>query len=196
MTRSTQTSGRRDGAPRPTRHAAMAVVALAGVAVAALAALAVARSFTISVSKNVSVGSKHEAVASDSKGKTLYTLSGESARPRHLFCTDSGCLGAWPMLTTRSAKGLSKAPGIKGRLGVLKRGKTLQVTLGGHPLYRFSGDGRHQAMGEGLMIGSHTWHAVKASVSSNTTNTTTTTTTTSTTMTTTTSTCRYPPYYC
>ena len=168
----------------------MLAAGLAGLAVAALAGLAVAKSFTVNVTNNVSVGAATESVASNSKGLTLYTLSGESSKPWRLFCTSSVCLQTWPMLTVKSRKTkLSAATGVKGKLGTLKRGSKFQVTLNGHPLYAFSGDVKGQANGEGLNIGSHIWHAVKASSSSKTTKTMSTATTTSTS-----STCLYPGY--
>jgi predicted lipoprotein with Yx(FWY)xxD motif len=173
----------------------MVVAGITGLAVAALAGLAVAKSVLVNVTKNVSVAGKTESVASDVKGKTLYTLGGESARPKHLFCTGVCSTSIWPMLTVKSAKSLTKAAGLKGKLGTLKRGSVLQVTLNGHPLYTFSGDGKRMANGEGLAIGSHVWHAVKASSTKTTKTTTSTGTTTTTTSTSTSSTCSlYPPY--
>ncbi len=196
MTRSPKAGAGRHGGASARRLVVMAAAGLAGLAVAALASIAVAKSFTVNVTNHVSVGAKTESVASNSKGLTLYTLSGESAKPKHLFCTSALCLSTWPMLTVKSAKAkLSKATGIKGRLGTLKRGSKFQVTLNGHPLYAFSGDSKGQAGGEGLTIGSHIWHAVKADSSSKTTSTGTTTSTTTTTTTSTSSTCSlYPPY--
>lgn len=190
MTRSPKAGAGRDGGASARRLVVMVAAGLAGLAVAALASIAVAKSFTVNVTNHVSVGAKTESVASNSKGLTLYTLSGESAKPKHLFCTSTLCLNTWPMLTVKSAKAtLSKAGGVKGKLGTLKRGSKFQVTLNGHPLYAFSGDSKRQANGEGLNIGSHIWHAVKAASSK----TTTTGTTTSTTSSSTPSTCFYPP---
>ena len=193
MIRSPKAGAMRPRAMPARRRLAMLVAGVAGLAVAALAGLAVAKSFTVNVTKDVSVNGKTEAVAADSKGRTLYALGGETSRPKRLFCTASFCLSSWPMLTVPSANAkLSKAAGVGGKLGVLKRGSRFQVTLNGHPLYRFSGDSsKGQANGEGLSIGSHVWHAVKASSSSNGSTTTTTTTTTTTS---TSTSCAYPPY--
>ena len=194
MNRSPKAGAPRAGAIPPRRLVVFLAAAVAGLALAALAGLAVAKSFTVNVTKGVSVNGKSEAVASDSKGKTLYTLSGESARPRHLFCTSTDCLGTWPMLTAPSGHP-SKAAGIRGKLGVLKRGSVFQVTLNGHPLYSFGPESKGQDSGEGLMIGTHIWHAVKASASSKSTNTMTTTSTTTTTSSSTSTSCLYPPCY-
>ena len=60
-----------------------------------------------------------------------------------------------------SSRKLSKAPGVKGRLGVWHRDCFFQVTLGGHPLYRFSGDtAAGQTSGEGLTDFGGGWWAV------------------------------------
>ncbi len=62
---------------------------------------------------------------------------------------------------------LSKASGISGKLGTWKRGKILQATLGGHPLYTFAFDTKkNDATGEGLRTFGGTWHVVKARPSS------------------------------
>ncbi len=55
-------------------------------------------------------------------------------------------------MTVKSAKAkLSKAAGIKGKLGVIQRGGFFQVTLGGEPLYRFAEDTKAgQANGDGI----------------------------------------------
>ena len=50
------------------------------------------------------------------------------------------CFSFWPPYRcSRSAK-LTKGTGIKGKLGKLHRHGFFQVTLGGKPLYRYSGD--------------------------------------------------------
>jgi Secreted repeat of unknown function len=91
-----------------------------------------------------------------------------------------------------SNKGLSKAAGVKGKLGVFKRNGIMQVTLGGNPLYTFSQDHmKNNATGEGVTAFGGTWHVVKGpSAGSSTGNTSSTSSTP--TMTTTTS--PYPGY--
>src|SRR6185437_15548362 len=112
-----------------------------------------------------------------------YTLSGDTTK--HPKCTKAGgCFQFWPPVTVSSAKGLSKAAGVKGKLGVFKRNGIMQVTLGGHPLYTFANDHKkNNATGEALMTFGGTWHVVKdaagGSGSSSTTTTSTSTTTTS-----------------
>ncbi|HEY1568161.1 MAG TPA: hypothetical protein VGF68_14135, partial [Solirubrobacteraceae bacterium] len=95
-------------------------------------------------------------------------------------------------VTVSSAKGLSKAAGVKGKLGVFKRNGIMQLTLGGHPLYTFSQD--HQkshATGEALATFGGTWHVVKDPSAGGSTGNTGNTTSTSTS---TTPTSPYPGY--
>ncbi len=135
---------------------AAATVALAG----SLAALAFAGgSFTVSSAAN---GRLHEQVLVNVQGRTLYELSPETAG--HLLCKSSACLGVWPPLTvTSSGAKLTAGPGVHGHLGLLARGKgEWQVTIGGLPLYRYSGDGAAgQANGQGLHSFGGVWHAAR-----------------------------------
>ncbi len=138
------------------RHAGnLAALALAAfLAVSAVAVpMALARGGK-TVAGEAHAPSLHKTVLTDTKGLTLYTLSGETHGK--FICTGS-CLNVWPPLLV--------APGTKPKgpvaLGTIKRpeGKT-QVTFGGMPVYTFSGDSRKgEANGEGLKdVG--VWHAV------------------------------------
>jgi predicted lipoprotein with Yx(FWY)xxD motif len=169
-------------------HFAIVVAAVAGFASAALVGFAVAKTLTLQVAKGASVtnqsgSTKTENIVINSKGRAVYTLSGDTTR--HPKCTKAnGCFSFWPPVTVSSAKSLSKAPGVKGKLGTFKRNGITQVTLGGHPLYTFSNDHKkNNATGEALMGFGGTWHVVKdaagGSGSSPTTTTSTSTTTTS-----------------
>jgi predicted lipoprotein with Yx(FWY)xxD motif len=141
----------------------MLIVAVAGFGTAALAGIAIAKSFTLRIAKNASVTNTkhttvHENIVVDSHGRAVYTLSGDTTR--HPKCTKAnGCFTFWPPVKASSAKKLSKAPGIKGKLGVFHRNGMAQVTLGGHPLYEFSGD-KHKASatGEGINGFGGIWH--------------------------------------
>jgi predicted lipoprotein with Yx(FWY)xxD motif len=98
--------------------------------------------------------SLHKTVLTNTKGLTLYTLSGE--KNGKFICTGS-CLKSWPPLLVASGT-KPKGPVT---LGTIKRpeGKT-QVTFKGAPVYTFSGDSKKgEANGEGLKdVG--VWHAV------------------------------------
>jgi len=89
-------------------------------------------------------------------GRTLYRLKPETAH--HVLCK-TDCLQFWPALTVKSKSTRVKLPqGIKGKIGYLKRGKRWQVTLGGKPLYTYSGDSAaHQVNGQNIKTFGGTW---------------------------------------
>jgi predicted lipoprotein with Yx(FWY)xxD motif len=147
-------------------HVAIVVAALAGIASAAMVGLAVAKTMTLQVAKTASVSNqtgstKTEAIVINTKGRAVYMLSGDTAK--HPKCTKAnGCFGFWPPVTVSSAKGLTKAAGVPGKLGVFKRNGFMQVTLGGHPLYTFANDHKKaNATGQGLTSFGGTWSVVK-----------------------------------
>lgn len=170
------------------------VLALGGFGTAAFLGVAIAKTFTLKVAKNAHVTNQagstaSESIAVNSHGLAVYELTGDSSR--HPKCTRSkGCFGLWPPVKVSSRKNLSKAPGLRGRLGVWHRDGFFQVTLAGHPLYRYAGDSqKDSAVGQGIHSFGGTWHVIKATgaaggMSGGTTSTMTTTTTT----------CAYPPF--
>jgi predicted lipoprotein with Yx(FWY)xxD motif len=144
----------------------------AGLGLAVLVGIAAAKTFTLQVDKSAKVTnantqkSKIESIATF-KGSAVYMLSGDSKS--HPKCTKAnGCFGAWPPVKLSSASRLSKASGIKGKLGVWRRDGFIQLTLGGHPLYRFAGDGGRKGIATGEDISSFggTWHVVSGGASS------------------------------
>jgi predicted lipoprotein with Yx(FWY)xxD motif len=166
-------------------HVAVVVAVVAGFASAVLVGLAVAKTLTLQVAKGASVtnqsgSTQTENIVITGKGRAVYTLSGDSTR--HPKCTKAdGCFSFWPPITVSSAKGLSKAAQIKGKLGTFKRNGFIQVTLGGHPLYTFSNDHRKRnATGEGVNAFGGIWHVVKDAAGGSPTSITTTSTGTST----------------
>lgn len=186
------------------RHLILLLAGLAGFSLALVAGIAGAKSFTLNLAKSAKVTNqsgttRHEKIAVTPRGFAVYRLSGDSAA--HPKCTSTnGCFSFWPPVKVKSAHGLSEAPGIKGKLGIWRRDGFMQLTLAGHPLYRFSVDKRpHAAAGEGVHGFGGVWHVVSegpASPGSGGTTSTGTTTTMSnpTTTGTTTTTCAYPPY--
>ena len=146
---------------RGLRPVAVVAGALA-FAVAGFTGLAIAGSShtTLGTSHNAKVG---ETIAVDSSGRTVYVLKPETTH--HLLCTSKQCLQFWPPVTVKSAKAkLSKATGVKGKLGVIHRGGFFQVTLGNEPLYRFAEDKKAgQANGDGINNFGGVWHVVTAS---------------------------------
>jgi predicted lipoprotein with Yx(FWY)xxD motif len=128
----------------------IAVLALSAVVVPA----ALARG-SKTVAGEATAPSLHKTVLTDTKGLTLYTLSGETNG--HFICTTATCLKAWPpLLVTPDTK-----PTGPVKLGTIKNpeGKA-QVTYKGMPVYTFEGDSKKgQATGNGLDdVG--VWHAV------------------------------------
>jgi predicted lipoprotein with Yx(FWY)xxD motif len=139
---------------------------VAGAGAAALAGLALASSpKTLSVARSVKVKNNAENIVVNARGMTVYTLSGETAH--HLKCSSAnGCFSVWFPVKAASARApLSAGHGIKGRLGMVRRDGLHQVTLAGHPLYTFAGDGRRKgkATGDGLVSFGGTWHVIATS---------------------------------
>ena len=107
-------------------------------------------------------GAVHRTIVVDGSGRTLYHLSGETAR--HVLCTGS-CLRTWPPLTVGSrATKLVEGRGVQGRLAIFRRPDgRLQVTLRGFPLYRFASDRvAGQARGNGIHRSGGVWALVLA----------------------------------
>jgi predicted lipoprotein with Yx(FWY)xxD motif len=98
----------------------------------------------------------HGSVLTDDKGKTLYTYDQDAAGATSSACT-GGCATAWPPLT---ATGTPVAgPGVTGTLAKIAGD---QVTLDGHPLYRWMSD---NAPGDVTGDGVNGFHAALAKAS-------------------------------
>jgi predicted lipoprotein with Yx(FWY)xxD motif len=139
----------RRGARNLSLLALAAVLAVSAVAVP----MALARA-SKTVAAEATAPSLPKTVLTNTKGLTLYTLSGETSTK--FICTGA-CLKSWPPLLV-AAGTKPKGPVA---LSTTKRpeGKT-QVTYKGMPVYTFSGDSKKgEANGEGLKdVG--VWHAV------------------------------------
>ena len=149
-------------AARRRRWSRLGRVLAAGALVlgAPLAAVALgAGANTVTSTSNAALG---ERIVIDGQGRTLYALNPETTH--HLLCKTSECLKFWPPLTVRSSRSLKAGSGVRGHLGVLRRaGGVLQVTLGGHPLYRFADDhAKGQASGQGIHGFGGVWHVITA----------------------------------
>jgi predicted lipoprotein with Yx(FWY)xxD motif len=193
MSRSPRSAENPSALRRSPGAVALLIAAIAGLAVAAVAGLAVAKtsSHTLQTAHNSTV---NQTIVVDSRGFTLYELRPETSH--HLLCTSSQCLQFWPPLKVSKNAKLTKATGIKGKLGKLHRAGFYQVTLDGRPLYHFSIDKKKgAAAGQGIVSFGGTWHVVKASAASKGGSTTTGSSTSTSTTSTTTSSCLYPPCY-
>lgn len=77
-------------------------------------------------------------------------VTGADGMSLYVFLKDKGdgvsacygaCAGSWPPLTVASASDVIPGSGVTGALGTITRTDgTIQVTLGGMPLYYFAGD--------------------------------------------------------
>lgn len=148
--------------PRAARLRGLGIVCVGAVALSAYGLVgtpAFAASKTSSAPK-VTVKTKKVSgvgtVLVDAKGMTLYTLTNAG---QTVACTGA-CVAVWPPLLVPAG---SKPKGAKGvtKLGVVTSQGGTQVTSGGMPLYRFSGDAKSgQANGEGINSFGGVWHAV------------------------------------
>ncbi len=100
-------------------------------------------------------GSRLGPILVDQAGRSLYVFGRDTAG--RSACTEA-CARVWPPATvTARPRG---GPGVAAaKLGVIRRADhRLQLTYGGHPLYRFSGDtARREIGGEGFL---GTWFLV------------------------------------
>ena len=73
-------------------------------------------------------------------GLSLYMFEMDPSDGSESVCT-GGCADAWPPLVVEDEGSISVADGIEGAVGTVERADgTLQVTLGGWPLYHFQSD--------------------------------------------------------
>ncbi len=145
------------------RPLSWALGALTVIVVAMFAAMALASSSAAPTVGSATNAKFTEKIVVDAHGRTLYALSPETTH--HLLCKSSECLKFWPPLTVRSRKTkLVAVSGVHGHLGILRRSNgMLQVTLGGLPLYHFSGDSaKGAANGENIHSFGGTWHVISA----------------------------------
>jgi predicted lipoprotein with Yx(FWY)xxD motif len=148
---------------RYVRPMSWALGALTLAVVAMFAAMALAMGSATPTVGSASNTKFAEKIVVDAHGRTLYALSPETTH--HLLCKSSECLKFWPPLTVRSSKTkLVAGSGVHGHLRILRRSNgMLQVTLGGLPLYHFSGDSAEGAAnGENIKSFGGTWHVISA----------------------------------
>jgi len=115
---------------------------------------------TVKTASNATVGG---TVLVNSKGLTLYSLSGESKTK--FLCTSAECVAFWHPLTAASAA--TPSGGVASLETVKRPDGTEQVAYKGMPLYTFSGDNAAgQAKGQGIKSDGGTWTAVTTGASS------------------------------
>jgi len=89
-------------------------------------------------------------VVTGKDGRSLYVFTKDSAGTS--TCVTPDCVGNWPPLTVTDVSAVKAGSGITGAIATTTRTDgSLQVTLGGAPLYYFSGDTEAgQTNGQGL----------------------------------------------
>jgi predicted lipoprotein with Yx(FWY)xxD motif len=112
-------------------------------------------SAVVKTASNSSVGG---TILVDSRGMTLYHLSGE--QNGKFICTSSGCVAVWHPLAVPAG---STPTGVSSLATVKRPDGTVQVTYRGMPLYTFAQDqSPGQANGQGIKdVG--TWSAIAVS---------------------------------
>lgn len=97
-------------------------------------------------------------IVADAEGRTLYRFDDDSADPPTTTCVDA-CATQWPPYVVDREGTLSLEGVEQSAVGLVERPDgTTQLTLGGWPVYRFSGDTAPGATeGQGA---SGTWFAV------------------------------------
>jgi len=89
---------------------------------------------TLALAEDATLGS----FVTGANGMTLYIFTPDTATSS--ACVDQ-CATSWPPLTVAAAGDAAAGTGVTGEIGTITRADgTLQVTLGGHPLYYFAND--------------------------------------------------------
>jgi predicted lipoprotein with Yx(FWY)xxD motif len=162
-TRSNRELPRRPG-PRSRRGTLVAVPLALGAL--ALTAACGASGGTASAAPSTSNGSGPVASAStdlgtilvDGRGRTVYEFANDTGT--RSTC-DGACAQEWPPVMAPDALPTS-LPGVSGELGTTTRGDGgTQLTIAGHPVYTFSGDGAPgQTNGQGINLNGGVWNVV------------------------------------
>jgi predicted lipoprotein with Yx(FWY)xxD motif len=117
------------------------------------------------LAKSTTVTTHHTKRGSDlaaSNGHTLYMFTAD--KTGRSACSGT-CTNTWLPLLSSGRPVAAKGSGVNAKLlGTIKRGRSLQVTYNGHPLYLFKGDKQPgQITGEGAnQFGGH-WYIVNTS---------------------------------
>jgi predicted lipoprotein with Yx(FWY)xxD motif len=145
----------------------LSLIALALIAAVALAACGSSGNDAATASSPTATVSLDNGLLVDSAGAALYFADQEKSGA--IMCTGN-CTKIW--IPLKASGQPSAANGVSGKLGTVKRSDgTRQVTLDGHPLYRFAEDSQNgKANGDNLKDafgGQHfSWHAKRQGGSS------------------------------
>ncbi len=157
---------------RPSRVALLAVAAAATVGLSACGgasgdyeyrpptpADAVAATPQVGTVLTANSTAKLGTVVVDGQGYTLYRSDDDSTRPPVSNCADE-CARQWPPVLATPGAPLNLEGVAEDAVGTINRPDgSVQLTLGGWPVYRYSGDARPGSVsGQGVTGG---WSAVK-----------------------------------
>jgi predicted lipoprotein with Yx(FWY)xxD motif len=93
-----------------------------------------AAGLTLALAEDATLGS----FVTGANGMTLYIFTPDTATAS--ACVDQ-CATNWPPLTVAAASDATAGTGVTGAIGTITRADgSIQVTLGGHPLYYFAND--------------------------------------------------------
>jgi predicted lipoprotein with Yx(FWY)xxD motif len=153
-----------------TRRQAALALALAATGGLAVAANGLAKTAKTTVVKSAHNSHQNKQIVVDTRGMTLYRLTGDTAsHPKctHKLVNGLDCLKIWKPLTVRSSSTskIKTGSGVSGSLGLFRRAKnSYQVTLRGMPLYTFAADNaKGDVNGENIHSFGGVWHTVAAS---------------------------------
>jgi predicted lipoprotein with Yx(FWY)xxD motif len=147
-----------------TRTLRISIAALLAALVAAAAVAALASTSTAAKAKSPTLklrNTSYGKIVVDKNGRTLYAFGHDKKDKSR--CSGQ-CAGFWPPAT--APKHPTVATGIsKSKLKVIKRGDgTKQLSYNGHPLYRYSGDGKPgDTNGENLTAFGGKWDVLSKS---------------------------------
>jgi predicted lipoprotein with Yx(FWY)xxD motif len=106
----------------------------------------------------VAAASDFGTILFDATGQAIYVFDVETTtQPR---CYDA-CADAWPPVLTQAAP--QAGQGVTGSLlGTTRRAEgTTQVTYGGHPLYFYAHEGKHEVKCHDVFLNGGNWYAVR-----------------------------------
>ncbi|HYK95153.1 MAG TPA: hypothetical protein VE011_04685 [Candidatus Dormibacteraeota bacterium] len=103
------------------------------------------------ISLTLATGGPLGSFVTGKNGMSLYVF-GKDTATTSACNTANNCQTTWPPLTVTMASDVTAGSGVTGTIGTITRTDgTLQVTLGGHPLYYYSGDSKAgDTAGQGL----------------------------------------------
>ena len=106
----------------------------------------------------VTAASDFGTILFDATGQAIYIFDVETTTEPRCYET---CAVAWPPVLTKSAPHAGK--GVTGSLlGTTQRAEgTTQVTYGGHPLYFYAHEGKHEVKCHEVFLNGGNWYAVR-----------------------------------